>query len=388
MTRAPARAARARAGARALALGLALWLALDVGVAQAAKRIVPTWDVPAGERRYRVPSDAFHHALRPDVRLTAYWGGIPYPYATNSLGFRDAAPRAVPLRGSGPRLLLLGDSFTEGLGVPYEQTFAGVLAARLRPRGIEVLNAAVSSYAPSVHRRRLAYLLDEVGLSVDAVVVFVDLSDAYDEVERYREAPDGRLVDALPPEGARARAVRIAKNNSLLLHVGAMFKAGWDRHRGIAGAPERGLDRPQSRWTSDTAAYRAYGEEGLRRGAVQLDGLLAVARAHELPVALVVYPWPDQIAHGERAPVHVAFWRDWAAAHGVRFIDLFPEFVDPALGPRAIAEYYIPYDVHWNAAGHRRVADALLRAGLGDLAREPAAAPTAAGVAARAEDQR
>lgn len=353
---------------RALVLGLAIWLMLDVGVAQVAKRLVPTWDVQAGERRYRVTSPKYHHGLVPNVRLTAYWGGIPYPYATNSLGFRDAAPRTVPLDGGTPRLLLLGDSFTEGLGVAYEQTFVGVLAERLRGRGIEVLNAAVSSYSPSIHARKLAYLLDETHLMVSAVVVFVDLSDAYDEVVRYRTEPGGGVADALPPDRWRARAVRLAKNNSLLLHVVAMFKAGYDRHQGLAGAPQRGLDRPQSRWTSDSAAFRSYAAEGLRRGAAELDRLIQVARAHDLPVALVVYPWPDQIAHGERGPVHVEFWRDWAASRQILFLDLFPSFVDPSMGDRAIADYYIPYDVHWNAAGHRRVADALLRQGLGEFA--------------------
>jgi hypothetical protein len=44
---------------------------------------------------------------------------------TDSLGFKDASRRAVPDRR---RILFIGDSFTEGVGLPYEQTFVGLFA--------------------------------------------------------------------------------------------------------------------------------------------------------------------------------------------------------------------------------------------------------------------
>jgi hypothetical protein len=51
---------------------------------------------------------------------------------TNSLGFKDAMPRNVPLHSKRKRVLFLGDSFTEGLGTSYNETFVGRFAAVVR----------------------------------------------------------------------------------------------------------------------------------------------------------------------------------------------------------------------------------------------------------------
>jgi hypothetical protein len=64
----------------------------------------------------------------------------------NSRGLRD---REIPYeRQSAFRVLVLGDSFTEGLQVPVESTFSKLLEQRLGNAGapIEVLNAGVSGY--------------------------------------------------------------------------------------------------------------------------------------------------------------------------------------------------------------------------------------------------
>src|SRR5271167_1020083 len=55
-----------------------------------------------------------HHAFRPKCAATHQWGGNFYEFSTNNLGFRDEKVRDVPLADVRPRMLMLGDSFTEG----------------------------------------------------------------------------------------------------------------------------------------------------------------------------------------------------------------------------------------------------------------------------------
>ena len=81
------------------------------------------------------------------------------------------------------RVLFLGDSFTEGLGIPYEQTFVGRFAAAF-PQ-LDVLNAVVSSYAPSVYYAKTKYFIGR-GLQIDEIVVYIDVSDVQDEAIFYR----------------------------------------------------------------------------------------------------------------------------------------------------------------------------------------------------------
>lgn len=108
------------------------------------------------------------------------FGGVPIN--TNSLAFRDSEVRYVLKVAQSRRILLIGDSFTEGVGTEFENTFAGLLqrAGQSRAEKVEFLNAAVSSYSPTLYYRKIKFLLDS-GVTFDEVVVFSDISDVYDE---------------------------------------------------------------------------------------------------------------------------------------------------------------------------------------------------------------
>jgi len=54
----------------------------------------------------------------------------------------------------------LGDSYTEGLGVAYPQTFAGRLASRLDSDRIDLLNGAVASCSPIIYWRTSVELIE------------------------------------------------------------------------------------------------------------------------------------------------------------------------------------------------------------------------------------
>src|SRR5688572_4103522 len=96
------------------------------------------------EKLYRVSSSLYDHDLAPMASVDGVtWGPLSYDLRTNSLGFKDATNRTVPLQSDGPRVLFIGDSFTEGVGFAYEQTFVGIIDSVLGRSGVDVLNAAV-----------------------------------------------------------------------------------------------------------------------------------------------------------------------------------------------------------------------------------------------------
>lgn len=132
-----------------------------------------------------------HHRLRASV--TASVRGVEFQ--TNSLGLHD---REYPKRKPKGvfRVLLLGDSFTEGGGLPLEATVAKqmemMLNARDCGRPFEVVNGGTASYSPI-----LEYLfLRDVGLGLepDLVVLNFDMTDVHDDFIRTAVArldPDG-----------------------------------------------------------------------------------------------------------------------------------------------------------------------------------------------------
>jgi hypothetical protein len=125
-----------------LSAGLSLFVLLDLAIgsfyikhyayppfARQVKRESAGWN--------RIFSPYFHHGFIPSSHALYSWGPYQYDVFINSLGLRDKTEAYIPQRTGNYRILFLGDSFVEGLGLPYQDTFIGILDQQL-PSNIEV----------------------------------------------------------------------------------------------------------------------------------------------------------------------------------------------------------------------------------------------------------
>jgi hypothetical protein len=219
----------------------------------------------------------------------------------------------------------------------------------------------VIGYSPKIYLSKTVYLLGRVGLEVDELVVLIDMSDVPNEiVYAVWEPRDGEPPPPPPFDPWAALSQR-----SLLLRTAARLRGppppdvAWNFH-GMPFAED--LDAPALRdpefddgehWTLD---YK-YAAEGLRLATRHLSALAELCARRGLPLTLVVYPWPANILASELSHPQVTHWRAFAAEHGARFVDLFPDFIGADHDPHdTIARLFIEGDVHWNAAGHALVA--------------------------------
>ena len=334
----------------------------DFAAGALARRVVPYWDAQAAERSFRIRSKTFHHHLASNVDRVSRWGGLSYPYRTNSLGFRDGIVRTISAERTGHRILVLGDSFTEGVGVPYPETYVGHLSELGAAHEVEVLNAGVSSYSPIIYFRKGKYYLEEHPLQIDAFVVALDLSDIPDEAMRYRFDSEGNVRDAFPPP-LRQIAAEWLVAHSFTANLTWRLILAYER-LGPRGA--LGLDKAQTGWERDDEEFSRYGAWGLKLAAEHMDSVATLAARHNVRLFLVIYPWPDEVVARDPNSRHPRFWREWAAARGIPLIDLFPVFIGPEPPESTIARYYFSGDSHWNVAGHRVVAHALMHSVLGE----------------------
>jgi hypothetical protein len=318
---------------------------------------------------YRTPSSVYSHDLKPNVdEHHAVWGSRRYRVSTNSFGFKDREARAVSLVSDRPRVLFIGDSFTEGLGFSYGETFVGHIASELAGDGIEVFNAAVMSYSPLIYWRKLHHWIEVRGLDVDHVVVYIDLSDAADEATVYHLGEDGAVAhtDAVADglihdrderESRRAGLAGFLKHNTVVVASLVALK-----HRLLPYEPSP-FNNPRALWTIDDSTYSAYGALGERRMTAHMDSLHSLLAARDIGLTVAVYPWPDQIAAADLNSRQVRLWQDWTADRGVGFVNHFPQFVRGTTSAERMAvidRYYIAGDVHWNEVGHRLIADGFL----------------------------
>lgn len=307
----------------------------------------------------------YHHGLLPDKSVKDIsWGNRRYSIYTNSLGFRDGSTRKVDALSDKCRILFMGDSFTFAVGVDYQESFVGLVQNRLASRDIDALNGAAESYSPIIYYRRIKELLFEQGLRFDEVVVFLDIGDPEDEAYFYAIDKDGAVVSREAGWMAEAQFEEAGNRSTASRLVGfvrdhtVLFRYVWINIRLRYALPRTNLKR--SLWTVDRALYNEYGKIGLDKMKESMDRLHALLAERGIALTIAVYPWPDQIAHRDLDSIQVRFWQKWAEENGVRFFNLFPVFIKGQIPEDSLRKYYIKGDVHWNAAGHRLVAESFL----------------------------
>ncbi|MBN3035815.1 MAG: SGNH/GDSL hydrolase family protein [Bacteroidales bacterium] len=325
--------------------------------------------IPFDYNAFRRPDPVFHHGLVPMASETGRWGECEYPFLTNSLGFRDGSSRHVPADTSCRRILFIGDSYTEGVGVTWEESFCGILSNRMGHDDIEVLNAAVVSYSPVFYYLKTKYLSERIGMDFNDLVVMVDNSDPMNELTYQGFEPyEGRWFKQMVQ-----RLKRFLYHQSYLYYSVSRLlpeqgrneiTQSWNRKMGAALTDETDLESAGfieaiPSWSSDKVLFEKYGSQGIDLALKNMDLLANYCRMHNIRMHVVIYPWPLQIIQRDLSNVQVGIWREFSRATGCGFLNLYPAFISEKNPGEVIRECFIPQDVHWNPEGHRIVADHL-----------------------------
>jgi len=318
---------------------------------------------PTGLRRQ---DRDYHHGLAAKRVTTDTWGHQPYTLVTNSLGFKDRTPRDVALQSPGPRLMFIGDSFTEGMGVPYAQTWVGLVDSALSGQGIEVLNAGVGSYCPKTVYYKTKALL-ESGLRLSNIVFFIDVSDMADELIFNDFVPANKDLDDV----WIGRYVKTAHPPALAQY--SLIYRTLLKRQGLDPWKQTTFTNPH---TGESFAFDSNEREVWTRGrtldwleAAQgsatyyVTKLAALCATHGIGFEIAIYPWLHEIAANDAHSRYRNVWQRLSAEQHLGCYDLHEVFfpADPAARQQILAQDFIPGDVHWSAAGHQLVADEWLR---------------------------
>jgi hypothetical protein len=243
------------------------------------------------------------------------------PYETNSLGLRDREYAEAKPPGA-VRILMLGDSFTEGWTLEFENVVVKQVERSLARRcrqPYEVINAGNASYSPLLEY----LLLKEIGprLKPDLVLLNFDMTDVHDDFVRKPLArfdtqglpvavPANRRLQTailIPPLGPAPvlRAldpVNQALKSSILYQRLRRSSFGESLLGGLTMTPERleelGLvGNIQYDVLAISRDGRFPGLEAAWADTLRyIVGIRDVARANGAAFALVVYPYAHQVS--------------------------------------------------------------------------------------------
>jgi hypothetical protein len=357
-------------------IAVTLFLVIDFTTAFVLKALdlfTPAY-MTAGQHEavYRRPHPVFHHTLARNIEYDhAVWGTEVYTIRTNSLGFKDERVREVALEAKQPRIIITGDSFTEGLGLEFKDTFVGHISNYYKKRNVEVLNAGILSYSPKIHLAKTRYFLEAEGLEFDHLVVFIDMSDMEDEAMGYKfdlnlnrpvkKITDSEKTGSTRPVHKEKPSLKAFLNQHTVFIAQLRNLAAYYRiARKDLRQWRRSLNRPSGTWTLDEALYEKFGRVGQDKAAQHMRMLKTLLDKYGIELTVVVYPWPDQIYRKDLDSIHVKFWRRWTKSNGVGFVNLFPDFINNKDPEEVIKTYFIRGDVHWNTLGHQYIAERFL----------------------------
>ena len=301
---------------------------------------------------------------RNEIRVPEYRTKV----LTDAEGYRVPERRTAAPPGAG-RLLAIGDSFTFGVGVQAEDTFAEVLAQRLNasaPGSWEVRNGGVGGYGPL---RSAHALMERQGewrpdIVVYALYVGNDLEDSNPATFRTGSiVRDGRLVSAGNRPLLKLRLFLRTRSHLyafLRQHFYSLYAASglWQRSQyldpmGLTEWPERITDVTWPAGRESIAAMRDWAQErGVRflvvvvptRWQVDDDAWQRYRRAWRLPDSAF-----DR-DHAQREVFAVLAELDVPA------VNLVPVL---RRAQTAGVQTYYRLDPHWTPAGHRLCAQVI-----------------------------
>lgn len=286
------------------------------------------------------------HTLEPNVDVSVYTGETRWRVLTDAAGFRVANAAAPAPQCTA---LWLGDSFTFGHGVDYEDSFVGRLAGE--SAGTRHLDAGVPSYGPVQYRRVLEDLLarGERPRFVTAVVYVGN--DFHDCVwEKGQPVRNGILGD---PGGARS----FLKRN---LHLYRLGSAAFHR---LSPAQTDPYARVRRELADPSAWQRPFLVEAVNAFAAETARLAEAGSKAGARVRFVILPTRQAVdaLRGEAKPggegdplLPVAKAREWLGRIDAELLD-----ASEALRREPTDATYFRFDGHLTPEGHRLVAEAI-----------------------------
>jgi hypothetical protein len=329
---------------------VAAWLGLACIQLACTPQQAPRQDFPflESESNFYVADPVAGFLHKPNARrvlsLSERSAGAIFTLETNNLGFREDRDTATKKAPGSYRILVTGDSHTDGV-VANAESFANRLELRLaaagRQRAFEVINGGVGHYGPFQYRR---FYRRHAELAPDLLVVNLFMGNDFLDTCRELEQVQG-VANPRPEAYGPALAAANPK---------------------IPGGVAQGLNQVYYLTT-----FPPMVERSLAATAEELIALRDEARDDDVPLLVLLQPARIAVDRGEVTSERLALARQQLGigpealavqetlrqgilarlqAARVPFLDLHPSFAAEPAG------LFWDYDEHLSVRGHERVA--------------------------------
>ena len=305
----------------------------------------------------RIKHPIYHHELK---KNSEGGGSISEKYYSNSLGFRDFSKKDISIETDKKRILLMGDSSTMGLNNEYSKSFSGKITKYFEKKNIEVLNGGATSYSPTIYFTKIKFLIEEKKLKFDELYLFIDISDTFDDVYRYKLDAKGNVIDA------DEKVKEISYINFLKIFIGNNFTFFFiildyvnDFFSPDLSNDKFAINHQNNLWNITEEDYELYGKRGLKKNIEFLNKIKKLLDKNNIKMKVFIYPWPGTIYYYTGNTVYEKTWENWAAQNEVPIYNYVKEFeyikdlnLDVTERLKIIDKHFKKLDMHFNENGN------------------------------------
>ncbi len=274
-----------------------------------------------------------HMVYQPFEEVVKANSEFNYTHTTNSVGLMDIEPTEIKTEQK--RILCLGDSFTEGMGVEPDYSWVKAMMRKLNQQGKNVFayNAGIADSDP-IYQIALAEDILLESIKPDLVIMMVNSSDIHNIIDRggsERFSEEEMAKSSFSIFGAIQEVSYIVRH--LTITIGGLNLAPKQQRTLVA-------------------------EQILRK---EIGAFEKHLKTKQIPFALIVHPVEIEINN------NAFVWSDWKVIlkqhkYALSLLDRYDK--DGFITSQNASEYYYPLDRHHNKAGYelmgRTVADWLL----------------------------
>ena len=275
-------------------------------------------------------------------------------------------------------VLVFGDSMTFGVGLKYEDTFVGLLEKN-NPE-YNFYNYAVGSYSPTVHLYKLKEAIKSKFLP-KKIILFLDLSDIYDEGDRWFFDSQTQTPKLKTDVTYRTRVVQKKKfvHRNFKITKSIIDKTKYNlrllRNK-INQSKNNGGSRikivktslqAQFTYTKIEDLHKDYWTKeiffkGLKKIKTNIDEISKIAKNYNSDFYLVIYPFGETIEYGQNDFNWENFVKELCKNDTCNLVNTFEQFQKRKKEDKFwYSNLYFIGDEHLNKNGNAFVTNVLLK---------------------------
>lgn len=284
---------------------------------------------------YNARIKGLYHVWPPNQLISIQRSEFSYPYMANSLGLREV--ELTTMQTDSCRIIFLGDSFTEGVGTPYDSSYPQLLGNRLKalytPR-LQIINAGISGSDPFYCYKLFEDKLLQYHPSL--VIIAINSDDLNDYIYRggmERFHADGTVHFRKGPWWEQL--YRFSHAMRYYVHTVLQYNAAFIKQHDV---------------------QRMYGEAKTAILQCLMD-FNKLCRKNGIEFLVVVHPFPNELKSASSALRDFRLMALKLDSLGVPNADIYVQ-MKTYLADENPAEYYWQKDTHYNSKGYALFAKA------------------------------